>query len=481
MMSSHRQSPRERRTKMVCTLGPATQSPEAIQKLVEAGMDVARLNFSHGTPQEHAAHIAAIRDVSDRLGRPVAILQDLPGPKIRTGPLSAPYVTLRDGQIFTLTTDKIIGDEQRASTTLPSLPHDVAPGNLIFLDDGALRLEVLAVSGHDVQCRVLHGGLLRAEKGINVPGVTLSTPSVTDQDWRFLEFGIEHGVDFVALSFVRRPADVKQVRLFLVQRQANIPLIAKIEKHEALDNIDDILTVVDGVMVARGDLGVEVPIERVPIAQKSLVRKCNQAGKPVIVATQMLESMIHNPSPTRAEVTDVANAIFDGADAVMLSAETAVGEYPVETVQMMAKIALEAEAALPYEHILAERGTNLQPETDDAIAYAACHIAQQLEAAAVVAFTTSGSTARRVAKYRPRAPIVAMTPNPLVQRRLALSWGVSPVVVHPCSVEEMFAIGSRIAPQLGLAAPGQLVVITAGLPISTAGSTNLLRVIRAEA
>ncbi|MCL5026758.1 MAG: pyruvate kinase [Chloroflexi bacterium] len=472
---------RERRTKMVCTLGPATQSPSGIEKLIEAGMDVARLNFSHGTVEEHAASIAAIRSISERLGKPVAVLQDLPGPKIRTGRLAAPYVTLKDGASFTLTTDDIAGDEHRVSVTLPSLPHDVRPGHVIFLDDGALRLHVVSVSGNDVECLVIHGGVLRAEKGINVPGVTLSTPSFTDQDWRFLEFGIEHGVDFVALSFVRSAADVKQVRLFLAQREASIPLIAKIEKHEALDNIDSIIAAVDGIMVARGDLGVEIPIQKVPVAQKNLVRKCNQVGKPVIVATQMLESMIHAPSPTRAEVNDVANAIFDGTDAVMLSGETAIGEYPVDTVNMMAQIALETESALPYERMLAERGANLVPETDDAIAYAACHTAQQLGAAAIIAFTTSGSTARRVAKYRPRAPILALTPSPAVQRRLALSWGVSSFAIGPRNVEDMFDIGSRIGVQVGLASPGELVVITAGLPISTAGATNLLRVARAQA
>ncbi len=443
-------------------------------------MDVARINFSHGTPAEHAEIMHTVRAVSQGLGRVVAILQDLPGPKIRTGRLSTPFVTLEDGAQFILTSEPIIGDQHRVSTTLPSLPLDVRPGDSIYLDDGALHLQVIAVKGNDVISRVLHGGILKAEKGINVPGVTLGTPSVTDQDWKYLEFGIEQGVDFVALSFVRRAADVKQVRLFLAQRRANIPIIAKIEKHEALDNIDAILPVVDGIMVARGDLGVELPIQKVPIAQKALVRKCNQVGKPVIVATQMLESMIHAPSPTRAEVTDVANAIFDGADAVMLSAETAIGEFPVETVRMMSEIALEAEAAIPYELHLAERGADLEPHTDDAIAYAACHTAQQLGAATVIAFTTSGSTARRVAKYRPRAPILALTTNQVVQRQLSLSWGVYSYVVQPATVDEMFDIGPRLAAQLGLAQPGQLVVITAGVPIGTPGATNLLKVSQVE-
>jgi pyruvate kinase len=445
-----------------------------------AGMDVARLNFSHGTLEEHAATIRNIRDVAGKLGRPVGVLQDLPGPKIRTGQLATPSVQLVAGAQIILTTDAVIGDNLRVPVTLPSLPEDVHPGDTIFVDDGALRLQVERVEGHEVLCTVIVGGLLKPEKGINVPGVSLSTPSITETDWRFLRFGLYHGVDFVALSFIRRPEDVSEVRARLVEWGAQAFLIGKIEKHEALENIDAIIERVDGIMVARGDLGVEIPIEKVPIAQKALVRKCNRVGKPVIVATQMLESMIHAPLPTRAEVTDVANAIFDGADAVMLSAETAIGEYPVETVQMMVRIARETEAALPYSQMLAEFEAHAVSQTDDAIAYSACHATRQLDAAAIVAFTTSGSTARRVAKYRPQAPILAITTDPKIERRLALTWGVRSKVVSSCSLEEMFAIAPRAVREAGLACPGQLVVITAGFPSGSPGATNLLRVAKVE-
>lgn len=440
-------------------------------------MDVARLNFSHGSHEEHAAYIQTIRQVAQDLDLPVAIMQDLPGPKIRTGSLSQKEVLLREGADFILTTREVPGDEHRVSVSIPSLAHDVKPGDAIFLNDGAIKLKVVGIDDADVRCKVIIGGMLGVGKGVNIPGVTLSVPSVTDEDLEHLLFGLEHGVDFVALSFIREAGDILKVREFLKEQKAELPLIAKIEKHESLKRVEQILGVADGIMVARGDLGIEIPIQKVPVAQKDIVKKCNSAGKPVIVATQMLESMVKASHPTRAEVADVANAIFDGADAIMLSAETAVGRYPVEAARMMARIAIEADAALPYELMLLEKGRHIIPQTDDAISYGACHTARQLGASAIVAFTSSGSTARRVAKYRPEVPILAITPSSVTRRRLALSWGVySCQVAEPSSVDELFAQGGRLAMETGVADSGDLIVITGGLPIGVPGTTNLLKV-----
>jgi pyruvate kinase len=466
-----------RRTKIVCTIGPASGSPPVIERLIRAGMNVARLNFSHGTHEQHAGYIRDIRRISARLGQPVAIMQDLPGSKGRTGKLRDGEVWLQEGADFTLITGAIVGDERRVSISLPGLPQQVKPGDNIFLNDGAIHLKVVAAADTEVRCQVVVGGPLGPDKGINVPGVTLDLPAITDQDIRHLAFGLEQGVDFMALSFMRRADDILQVKRLLRERGAEMPLIAKIERQEALKNIDEILASVDGVMVARGDLGLEIPVQRVPLAQKEIIHKCNRAGKPVIVATQMLESMVSSPSPTRAEVADVANAILDGTDAIMLSGETATGRYPVRAVHMMSRIALETEAALPYAQILEEKGVDLERQTDDAISYAACHTAQQLGAAAIVAFTASGSTARRVAKYRPQAPILALTPNEAVRKRLALLWGVHPIqVAEPLAVEDMFAEGGRQAVETAVAGKGDLIVITAGVPIGDAGGTNLLKV-----
>ncbi len=468
-----------RRTKIVCTIGPASGSAVVIERLIRAGMDVARLNFSHGTHEQHAGFVRAIRRISARLGQSVAIMQDLPGSKGRTGKLRDGQVNLKQGAGFILTTRAVVGDQHRVSINLTGLPRQVKPGNSIFLNDGAIHLVVESTTDTDVVCRVEVGGPLGPSKGINVPGVDLNLASITGEDERHLSFGLEQGVDFVALSFVSGAGDILRVKRFLGDRGAEIPLIAKIERQEALRNVDDILQVADGVMVARGDLGLEIPVQRVPLAQKEIVRKCNRAGKPVIVATQMLESMVASPSPTRAEVADVANAILDGTDAIMLSAETATGSYPVRAVRMMSSIALRTETALPFAQILEKKGGDLEPQTDDAIAYAACHAAQQLRVAAIVAFTASGSTARRVAKYRPRAPILALTPNEAVGRSLALVWGVHPIqVAEPLAVERMFTEGARKAMELAVADRGDLIVITAGVPKGDAGSTNLLKVER---
>ncbi|MDP2931510.1 MAG: pyruvate kinase [Chloroflexota bacterium] len=468
-----------RKTKLVCTIGPGSRSSPVIRKLIRAGMSVARLNFAHDTPEEHLKVIRTIRDVSAAMAAPVAILLDLPGAKLRTGELVRPKVQLKEGSAFTLTTEKVAGDERRVS--VPPFFRDIKPGDTIYLNDGAIELKVTSVTAVEARCRVVVGGSLIAHRGINVPGVRLSVSSFTGEDLRDLAFGVEQGVDFFAVSFVRSAADIRQIREILRQKRASIPLIAKIEKHEAVKDIDQILAEADGAMVARGDLGIEIPLEKVPIVQKEIVRKCNLLGKPVVVATQMLESMISSVRPTRAEVSDVANAIFDGADAVMLSGETAIGKFPVPSVKMMASIAAETEKTLPYERALLEKGALVTAKTDDAISYAACHMAQTLRAACIVAYTTSGSTALRVSKYRPRVPILAITPHPHIARRLVLSWGVHPyIAAEPVNIDMMFQEATRVAFKAGMARRGDLIVITAGIPMGKPGTTNVVKVQRVE-
>ncbi len=468
-----------RKTKMVLTIGPASNSEKMLEKLILAGMNIARINFSHGTYDEHASSIEKIRRISSHLGFPVSILQDLPGPKVRTGILKKAEVSLKEGDEFILTARGLVGDEHIVSLNLPSFPGDVKTGDTIFLNDGAINLQVLESTVTDVRCRVINGGVLSAEKGVNVPGVRLNVESVTEQDIKHLSFGIEHGVDFVALSFVRETADIIGVKHFLREKNVSVPLIAKIEKHEAVDNIDEIIAEADGIMVARGDLGVEIPLRKVPMLQKSIISRCNRLGKPVIVATQMLESMMSSPRPTRAEASDVANAILDGTDAVMLSGETAAGRFPEESALVMRQIALEIELALPYHRILSEKADTIIPQTDDAISYAACHIAEQIGAKAIIAYTTSGSTAQRVAKYRPATPILAITTSDSISRKLSLYWGVYALRTGTCSsIEEVFQQGTQLAVESGLAVEGDLIVVTAGVPLGTPGNTNMLKVQR---
>lgn len=467
----------KRKTKIVCTIGPASESYQTLEKLARAGMDVARLNFSHGTYDEHAQRITNVRRVSEALGRPLGILQDLPGPKIRTGKLKADKVWLQDGGEIVLTTEPILGDEHRVSVTLQSLARDVRPGDTIFVNDGIIRLEVQQTTDTEIRCLIAAGGVLTQMKGINIPGVKLSLEAVTDDDLRHLAFGLDRGVDFVALSFITNAHDVNRARAFIRERGADVPVVAKIERSEALKNIDEIIAAADIVMVARGDLGVEVPLRRVPLEQKSIVAKCNAAGKPVIVATQMLESMVYAPRPTRAEASDVANAILDGADAIMLSEETATGSYPVQAAGTMAAIAVEAAGALPYQTFLTDKAGSAVPQPDDAISFAAVRIAEQIGANAILAFTTSGTTAMRVAKYRPKCPVLAITTSETVLRRLALVWGLTPLLTGEYgSMEELYAKGSELARAAGVAEPGDLVVMTAGVPFAVAGNTNILKV-----
>lgn len=466
-----------RKTKIVCTVGPATGSSHALAGLVRAGMNVARVNLSHGDEEQHLAYIHGIRAVASRLKVPVAILVDLPGPRYRTGDLSDGQANLKRGSRLVLTSRDVPGDQNEVSVNLPDLLRDVSKGDSILLDDGAIRLRVRDTTDTDVVCDVMVGGLLRPRRGIAVPGVKLSAPFLTEQTRRHLEFALEQQVEYVALSFVSKASDVSEIKAIAKETGREVSLIAKIERPEAVRNFDRLLRIADGVMVARGDLGVEMALEKVPLLQKEIIRKCNRAGKPVITATQMLESMVKASRPTRAEVADVANAIYDGTDAVMLSAETAVGSYPAEAVGIMSRIATETEAALPYGQMMAERGDDLESQTDDAIAFSACHTAHQLRARAIMAFTTSGSTAWRVSKYRPRVPIIAITPSDAVRRTLALAWGVHPYRVPPLShVDDILIRGGALARELGVASEGDLVVITGGVPIGVTGTTNLLKV-----
>jgi len=468
-----------RRTKIVCTIGPVSGSASVIERLIAAGMNVARFNLSHGVLSEHARHIQTVRRLSEHLGIRVAILMDLPGPKYRTGKLKDGQVVLRKGARVTLTTREIEGDTALVPVSLPNLPRDVRIGNLVLLDDGAMQLRVLSKNDDEVKCRVIVGGVLTEKRGLVVPGMRSSAPFITDSLRGHLLFAIQEKPDYLALSFVSCAEDIAGVRAILRENQADIPIISKIERAQALADFDEILSVSDGIMVARGDLGVDIPLEKVPLAQKEIIHKCNYAGKPVITATQMLESMVNAARPTRAEVTDVANAIFDGTDATMLSAETSIGKYPVTALRTMAKIAQAAENALSYEDLLVERGQWLEEQTDELISYSACQNAQRLGAKAIIAFTQSGSTARRLSKYRPHVPILAITPSEAVPGRLLMHWGVYPFKIEgTSSLSELFATAANLAKEVGLASPGDLIVITGGVPIGVAGSTNLLKVER---
>lgn len=467
-----------RRAKIVCTIGPASSAPDKLAALMQAGMDVARLNFSHGSHQDHAQVIAELRRLAAQLGRPLAILQDLQGPKIRTGNMAAGPVELVAGSPFTITTRAVPGDATAVSTVYRNLPTDVKAGDQILLSDGLLRLEVKAVRGADVACVVVDGGQLRARAGINLPGVRVSAPSLTEKDEEDLEFGISQGVDYVALSFVRRAADVTDLKERLARRGAAIGVVPKIEKPEALDELEAILLAADAVMIARGDLGVELSPERVPFIQKQIIRQAAQLKVPVITATQMLESMIEHPRPTRAEASDVANAVFDGTDAVMLSGETAAGHYPVEAVAMMARIVCEAETHLAFmpERRRRDEGTISFP---DAMAEAACRAAAEIKAVAIVAFTQSGFTARLISKHRPPVPVIAFTPHPHICRRLALYWGVLPRhSAFIANTEQMIAQADAALLQEGLTRPGDSLVLLAGSPSGQQGTTNLMKLHR---
>ncbi|MFO7768011.1 MAG: pyruvate kinase [bacterium] len=468
-----------RRTKIVCTIGPASSSREVLDGLVGAGMDVARLNFSHGTREEHGRTLERIRGAAAEEGRPVAVLQDLGGPKLRVGAIEGGPVDLEPGSRFVLTLREVAGSSSEVRIDLPDLPREMRAGDRILLADGNLELSVEETTEEDVVTRVVVGGSLSGHKGIHLPNRSLGRPSLTDKDREDLAFGLRAGVDFVALSFVRAEADIHQARELMKELGREVPIVAKIEKHEALENIGAILAAVDALMVARGDLGVETPLEKVPLVQKRLIRMAHRAGKPVIVATQMLRSMTENPRPTRAEVTDVANAILDGTDAVMLSEETAVGTYPVDSVRMMDRIALDTEQELPYGLWEQRTGEYVGLSVPEAVAHASCTLTGDVGARAVVVLTSSGATARLVAKYRPERPIVGITPSLETFRRLALVWGVRPVLAEDePGREEVAGFAAAEALKTGLVGEEDLVVITAGVPMGTPGGTNLIRVCR---
>jgi len=468
------------KTKIICTIGPASQSVGALKRLVRAGMDVARLNFSHGTRPEHLRMLENIRAAAAYTGEPLTIMQDLGGPKIRIGNLTEPSVELRQKSTIVITIEEIVGTAERVSTTYESLPKDVTPGDTILLDDGKIRLQVERVKNKEVVCKVVTGGTLMPHKGMNLPGVALSVPAMTDKDKEDLAFGLEQEIDYVALSFVRTARDIVQLRDFItehVKTTRTIPIIAKIEKPEAIKNIEAIIAETDAVMVARGDLGVELPAEEVPLLQKMIVRKCNQLGKPVIIATQMLESMVSSPTPTRAEASDVANAVLDGADAVMLSAETSIGKYPVQTVEIMDKIIRDTE-----EHAGAYQ--RFDPDwiplihQYDPLSRAACLLAEHVRASAIVALTHSGLTAAHVAKFRPPARIIAVTGQDKVMRRLNLVWGIRGLIVDDLKkdTDTTFKLIERQLLQEGFVRKGDTIVMLAGIPLFEGHPTNTIKV-----
>ena len=467
-----------RKTKIICTLGPAVDDENVLRMLMLKGMNVARINFSHGTHEEHKKRIDTFKKVRDSLGLPIPLLLDTKGPEIRTGIFEKGEVQLKPGETFILCHDDILGDESRVSVSYKDLYKDVTKGSRILIDDGLVELRVEEIRDKDIYCTVINGGVVGNRKGINVPGVEVRLPSITEKDIEDIKFGIENEFDFIGASFIRKADDVVDIKKLLEKNGgADIKVIAKIENRTGLENIDEIIKVADGIMVARGDLGVEIPVEEVPIAQKMLIEKCYANGKPVITATQMLDSMIRNPRPTRAEASDVANAIYDGTSAIMLSGETAAGRYPVESLEMMSRIAEKAESSIDYWRRFSDFRGDIVTSVTNAIGHATCTTAQDLKAAAIITVTKSGHTARMISRFRPDCPIIATTVSPRVQRQLSLSWGVLPYLVdYASSTDEMFDSGIEKALESGLVRNGDLVVITAGIPIGVSGTTNIMKV-----
>ena len=466
-----------RKTKIVCTMGPNLFEKHLIAPLMKAGMNVARFNFSHGTYETHQHYYDEVCRIRDELGLPIATMLDTKGPEIRVRSFKNGRVTLQNGQLFTLTTDEVEGDEERVSITYKELPQDIAVGSSILIDDGLIGMQVERIDGADIVCRVLNGGVVSNNKGVNIPNAHLSMPFISEKDHQDILFAIKNGYDFIAASFTRCADDIMQIRHILQENNCHtINIIAKIENMEGVENIDEILRVVDGVMVARGDLGVEVPLEDVPSLQKKLIQRGIAAGKPVITATQMLDSMIKNPRPTRAEATDVANAIYDGTSAIMLSGESAVGEYPVEAVETMVRIALRAEADMDYIRRFS-RDTSASTDVTNAISHATVTSAHDLNASAIITVTKSGSTARILSRYRPACVIVGCTTEKHVWRQLALSWGTVPLMIaEESNTDDLFEHAVDAAVQNGLVHDGELVVLTAGVPLGISGTTNLMKV-----
>ncbi|MCZ8514083.1 pyruvate kinase [Paenibacillus filicis] len=470
-----------RKTKIVCTMGPACDSVPVLKEMILAGMNVARLNMAHGDLDEQRGRIAKVRQAAAELNAPVAILVDIKGPEVRIGKLRESSYLLKEGEDLTLTTEAIEGTAERIAVNYPELTKDVKPGNRILIDDGLIELRVESVEGTEIHCRIVNGGVIKPRKGVNLPGVRTSLPGVTERDVEHIRFAVEEDLDIIAVSFVRRAEDILEVRGLLENQGAgHIQIISKIENEEGVDELEAILAVSDGLMVARGDLGVEIPVEDVPIIQKQMIRQCNQAGKPVITATHMLDSMQTNPRPTRAESSDVANAVLDGSDCVMLSGETAAGKYPVESVRTMAQIAERTEAILPYKEQYLKRSAEVTPNITEVISQSVVGASLELEAKAILTPTESGFTARMVSKYRPSTPIVAIAPNERVLRRLSLVWGVTPVLgVSETSTDAMFDSAVESGKKTGLVAAGDLVIVSAGVPAGKSGSTNLIKIMNA--
>jgi pyruvate kinase len=463
-----------RHSKIVCTIGPSTRSARMIRKLLQAGMDVARLNFSHGTHEEHAESMSLLREAAAAVKKPIAILADLQGPKIRTGSLAGGgTVLLRAGQRFVITTAKVLGDSTRVNTTFHPMPREVKRGDRILLSDGLIELRVESTNHHEVICQVANGGLLGENKGINLPGIKLRVPALTQKDRIDLRFALSQAADYIAVSFVRRPQDVALAKALVKRAKKDTPVIAKLEKPEAIENLEEILRVADGVMVARGDLGVEMSPESVPVVQKNIIARARENRRPVITATQMLESMTENPRPTRAEASDVANAIFDGSDAVMLSAETATGKYPVEAVSMMSRIIEEAEASI--QEFPRPAGTE-RLKVAETVAELVCHASRELHMKVIAVFTHSGFTARLVSRYRPLVPIVAFSPEVATRRRMALLWGVTPHSIADIKkIDALPAIAEKRLLEERLVKKGDVIGIVAGTPMGVRGTTNFMK------
>ncbi|WP_379965479.1 pyruvate kinase [Ectobacillus sp. sgz5001026] len=468
-----------RKTKIVCTIGPASESIEKLEELIQSGMNVARLNFSHGNHEEHAARIINIREAAKRTGKTVAILLDTKGPEIRTHDFENGMAELVTGAEVIISTEQVLGTAEKFSVSYAGLYDDVDPGSKILIDDGLIELEVLEKANGEIRTKVLNSGVVKNKKGVNVPNVSIKLPGITEKDVSDIVFGIEQKIDFIAASFVRKASDILEIRELLEGHEAQyIQVIPKIENQEGIDNIDSILEVSDGLMVARGDMGVEIPPEEVPLVQKRLIKKCNALGKPVITATQMLDSMQRNPRPTRAEASDVANAIFDGTDAIMLSGETAAGSYPVESVKMMASIAKRVEQSLQYEDLFRKRMKEAKSTITDAISQSVAHTAVALDVAAIVTPTESGYTAKMISKYRPKSPIVAVTFNEMICRRLALVWGVQAYLAKGTvnSTDELLETAIDTGMDAGIINFGDTVVITAGVPVGETGTTNIMKI-----
>ncbi|MFO8028946.1 MAG: pyruvate kinase [Cyclonatronaceae bacterium] len=469
----------DRRTKLVCTIGPSTSTPEMIEQLIRGGMNVVRLNFSHGTHDIHKKNIDVIRSLSDKFGVNIPILMDLQGPKIRVGQMKGEGAQLRDHSYVKLTPDEVEGDDEIIPIDYPNLAQDVKAGNTILVDDGLMELRIVKISGDEITARVINGGFLKPRKGVNLPDVKTSISAITEKDEQDLEFGLNEGVDFVAISFVRSAVDVQQLVSRVRVRGSNAGIIAKIEKPEALDEIDDIIQQADGIMVARGDLGIEIASERIPLIQKDIIDRCKMAGKPVITATQMLESMMNNPRPTRAESSDVANAVLDGTDAVMLSGETAAGKYPLEAVRNIDKICrnIEAKAGDIYQTLEFIQPERREKQVVESLSYGCVTIGEAVEAKIIAVITHSGTTARRIAKFRPRVPVIAFTESSEVRKQLNLVWGVTSI-----QLDALFDTDTSVKrmedhlKESGLVKNGDRIVVAAGMPVSKRGSTNMIKV-----